>query len=240
MKYAAGALVCVASLCMIGAAQADQTQIGAAAIIVSGTHTEPGSNVVRGSAPAPVLFVDHRSKRWELYAEGVGGIGPQRVNGTNGVGLQSVLLSNFGASVRYALTSNTAVGVGETLYNQRSIYQEPGFSVSDSSRLAGAQYAVIQSLRRSPGGELSLSIAYNPHLSANLFQSYSNAPVTLISPESGTQIDAKIETRRHLRRTTLYYGVRYINLSMHFVNGELADRNAFVMPFIGVSTALGY
>ena len=238
MKYAVWALVGAAWFSLCSVARADQTRVGGALLLVNGTHAERGATATGVLLPAPMLFIDHASKRWVLHAEGIVGIGPQRV-GNSGYGLQSVSLSYVGASARYALTPTTALGIGETLYNQRSIYQESGFNETDSSRLAGAQYLVVQSLRRSTNGALDLTLAYNPHMTANLFRSFSNVPFEIVDAESGTQLDTMLAAHHRYRHTTLSYGIRYINLTMHFVNGSIADRNTFLMPFIGLSTNLG-
>lgn len=109
MKYTVWTLVCAASFSMFGVAQAGQTQVGVALVVVSGSHVEAGGTT-RGSISVPLLFVDHRTKRWELRAEGMGGLGPQQVSNST-YGLNSVSLSYASASARFAVTPYTAVGI---------------------------------------------------------------------------------------------------------------------------------
>jgi len=238
-------------------ANAAETQAGLDMVIITGTHTETFASAT-GSAPAPLVHVSERIGRFEIAGEGIPPLGNIPV-AANDLGLSNVNLSYFNAVIRYRVTDTTAIGIGETLYNQQSTYVtsfETGFgnpalqTEIDSSRVAGVQYSIVQTLRQSGRSSLTLRFGVNPHLSANLHHAYkltfSGGRIIPIYPspttdsEAGSQIDAELTDVVRIHRTLrLEYGIRYLNMTMLFADKSLADRNAFLIPFVGLSAAVG-
>ena len=249
------AFVALSCQCVMAA----ETQAGLDLVVISGTHTETFASAT-GSAPAPLVQVSERIGRFEIAGEGVPPLGNIAV-AANALGLNNVNLSYFGSAVRYRVTDTTTIGIGETLYNQQSTYVT-NFQSSfgnphpvsqteiDSSRVAGVQYSIRQVLRQTGRSSLSVRIGVNPHLSANLHHEFHvnlrdgrSIPEPYLSytaPEEGSQIDAVLTNAVYVRRTLrLEYGIRYLNMTMLFADKSLADRNAFLIPFVGLSAAVG-
>ena len=247
MKCLVSALVCAAFFfCSSGASNAAQTLVGGTVIVVSGSHTEQGGTATASSIPAPIFFGTHRFGRFELEAEGIPPLGEFKV-GNSPTGLKTIALSYFAPSIRYHVTSRTWVGLGETIYNQQSMYQNTAYTELDRSRVVGLQYQVGVIVHQTLRSSLELQLAVNPHMSANLGQQvtdfFGNGTVFVYPwtsvPESGSQFDALVMNTVHYRRLELVYGLRVINLTMHFADGSLADQNRFTMPFIGFAAPIG-
>ena len=198
------------------------------------------------SIPAPIFFGTHRFGRFELEAEGIPPLGDFKV-GNSSLGLTAIALAYFAPSMRYDLTSKTWLGLGETIYNQQSKYQNAWSTEIDRSRVVGLQYQVGVTVHQTMRSHLEVQLALNPHMSANLGQQATDffgngtshiRPWTSV-PESGSQFDALVMNTVHYRRLELVYGLRVINLTMHFADGSLADQNRFTMPFIGIAAPVG-
>ncbi|HUY11323.1 MAG TPA: hypothetical protein VMV73_03580 [Candidatus Dormibacteraeota bacterium] len=241
-----------AVLASLQAASASTTQVGLSTILVTGQHRESSATATL-SAPAPVLWISHRSGRFTLFAEATASLGSDTVLG-NKLGLTSVQLSYMNALVRYHLTPNTSVGLGESVYNQQSdytrgTYRGASFGEIDTSRVVGVRYQVRELIYRTAHSKIVARFAFNPHLWAHLDIRNTDGDGDggdgrfgeggFMLPEHGSQIDAALESSTRNRRFTFTYGVRYVNLVMLFPYGELADQNSFVIPFVGLSTAVG-
>ena len=250
-------LFCIAS--MTATTVAAPVRAGGGIIFVTGTHHEPNGEAKTSGVPAPLLFIEHDTGRFTLYAESIPPEGQVPVSGS-GLGVSGVELTYLGISARYHPTATTSIGIGETIYNQQTVYSKnyepptnPGGTYltstaqTDRSRVVGVQYLVDQILHRSARSETQLSFAVNPGMRGNLGilsqSSLSNGQTFqghwFSTPEKGTQIDSMLVESVTNAHFTLRYGIRYLNLTMKFPDGFLADRNTFVIPFIGVSIDLG-
>jgi hypothetical protein len=257
------ALCSAAAVCLGGAASARAATLdgGVSLVLVNGTHAEQATNASISAVPAPMLRLSYNFGRFGVAAEGIPPIGELPSSSSAGpspLRLDATELSYLDGVVRYRVTNTTTIGVGETLYNQQSRYDEqwhvptgvPLYISStteiDRSRVAGTQYELVQILGRTLRSTLGLRLAFNPHMSANLGRSvsylWSNANTYgsqwFVTPESGSQIDASLTNTVRARRLRVLYGIRYLNLIMQFPGGALADRNTFWIPFAGVSTTL--
>jgi len=263
--FIATALFCAVGFAVFPArdARAGATRVSAGVVVVDGTHREAGGVTMTGAAPAPALSISHRIGRFSLFGEGVSTLGPLGISGGSS-SLQSVELSYLNFVLRYHLSRSMTVGVGETIYNQLSDYRfnfgtispPPTFvyvlgSISrERTRTVGTRFELRDEFHRSKRTHLEALLAVNPRLTARWTNSgdllYSNGtsaavPTTFIIPESGSQIDASIENSVRERRYTLVYGLRYTNLTLFFTRySTLADRNAFVIPFVGISRTFGH
>ncbi len=248
--------VVLAIASLSSAALASTTNVGLSAIVVNGLHREMNGTSSVSAVPAPVLWISHRTGRFTLFGEVTSSLGPTPVSNTGngfGTGLSSVQLSYLNVLLRYHLNARTEIGLGETVYNQRSTYSNPFSTLPpqiDTSRVVGMRYEIRERLYGTMHSNLTTHLAFNPHLSANLIESQSDGdgdhgdpgisePIVTTQPEAGSQIDAALTNSVQNKRYTVSYGLRYVNMQMFFQSGELADRNSFVMPFIGVSTTVG-
>ena len=246
----ASALLVFSGLAAIRAI-ADSTTAGVSIVLVHGQHTEQGGAADAPLIPAPVLSVSQRMRRFEFFAEGIPPLRSYPV-GTNTLGIQAISLSFAQATARYWNRYGTlGAGVGDTLYNQQTTYlgwASPTFSNGqyDASRVAGARYELLGNLPLAGGRAVEASLAVNPSLHGRAgwtnYETVSGATTTYALPsasERGSQIEAILQLCRQTGRLRWRYGVRYLNYVAHFDDGSLADRNVFLMPFIGIDRFLG-
>lgn len=247
MSRLVSALIC-ATLFLFAShmATASPTHVGSTLVLVFGTHTEHDRSVTRSPGfPVPMLTASHSIGRFELTGEAIPPVATFRVDSTH-PGLRTVSISYMNFALRYHPTTSTWIGIAQTLYNQQSTYAVSTYGTeTDRSRLAGLQYQIGHMLRTTPHSSLEISLAVNPHISANLGQQtayqFPNGSSFqtrwLVTPEAGTQVEAILSNTIRLHHMHLLYGIRYLNLTMRFPNGILADQNLIAMPFIGISTS---
>ena len=242
-------------------AWADPVEVGGSLLLVSGAHVEQtGAKASATLIPAPLLVVRQRWNHVEIELESIPPLGPQRI-GANGLGLRSTALSYFDGTLRHDVSPGTQLGVGEIVYNQQSIYQSTTgpfplngggtFSSTttntDRSRIVGAMFGAEHVFARGVRSRFIASVAFSPSLHGVLGgqEHYVSNDANYTGPwsavsETGSQIAAIAQADVHAnRRVTVHYGVRYLNMVMRFTGGQLADRNGFIVPFAGLTTALG-
>jgi len=233
---------------LVSVASAEATQVGATVLIVHGTHLESGASAPIGAIPAPLLHARHDVGRFELFAEGIPPFGRVPL-GNNGLGISGIELTYLNGVVEYRLSPATRVGIGETIYNQQTTYNQPpidGFPAQqlDRSRLVGTRYQLDQTLWQTARVHLDLQLALNPHISANLGKHPEGLGVPpniwVVLPEAGSQVDATLAaTATSRKRIGVRYGLRYLNLIMRFPDGSLADRNTLLVPFVDITAPFG-
>ncbi|MDQ6929149.1 MAG: hypothetical protein M3126_00595, partial [Candidatus Eremiobacteraeota bacterium] len=237
------------------AAAEKQIEVGAALVVVHGTHTEVSGRATAPAIPAPLLYANVRTGRLTLSAEGIPPLGHLRVLNSS-LGLNSIELSYLSGMLSYHVTPRTSLGLGETIYNQETTYNlgmsGGGSSAirleqTDRSRAVGTRYSIESILMDRPRSNLVAHVGFNPRMTGiigerlDLYRagrSTSHSPWT-VQPEAGSQFDATLAAQVQTRKLQIGYGIRYLNLVMRFPDGTLADRNAFVIPFISVGTVLG-
>lgn len=244
-------LVCCPAVPAAARAADDGTSAGISVVVVHGQHAEQGGTASAPLIPAPLLNIAHRFRNVEIDAEGIPPLRSFPV-GNNGLGMQNIALSYLSGSVRYWNRRGTfALGIGETLYNQRTDYlgfSSPNFTEwqYDKSRVAGALYEAVNRLPLHGGSVLETWIAYNPVLHGRMswtnYETFNGGTRTqdlLPDWERGSQIQAEVRLERPAGPYTISYGMRYLNYQAYFDGGFFADRNTFLMPFVGVTRRLG-
>src|SRR5215469_2964633 len=262
-----GVLACLALLAIFSLpAGASETEVGGGIIVVNGAHTEQGNARATASlVPAPLLSITHRTGRLEFSLET---IPPERaqVSSSRYLALRSTQLSYLNVAARYRVTQQWSVGIGEMIYNQESLYEHDNappvlplppnaayltsFGETDRSRIVGLDFSVVNVMHPSSKTTISTRISLDPSLHGNLgvlrfdnlttgSRNFTSSSSWLSVPETGSQFDVLVDAAvRVHKRATFHYGVRYLNMSMHFADGYLDDRNAFFVPFFGWSTTL--
>lgn len=236
-------------------APAAPTEVGLQAAFANGAHTETAapaggptaySQATANMIPAPFLHLDQPLGRFALRLESIPPLGTIPV-AKNGLGLDGVQLSYLGMSARYQVNAQAQIYAGETIYDQQSNYDHGTYTERDRSRVAGVQYGALVQIHQGTRSRATFDVAFNPHMSSNLVQSATfvhangtSQTFTITTPEAGSQIYMTLSNVvRAKARTSVEYGVRYLNLTMKFPDGTLADRNAFWVPFVGLSTTIG-
>jgi hypothetical protein len=211
-------------------AQADEIAIGGQIFVGSENHTELDNNVA-ARIPIPFVVLDARLKRFQITGELV----PPLTASTNSVaGIHSVQLSYLDGSARYWIGGRIrwCVGLGQTLWNQRTEYIETPIQY-DASRGAGARFEVgneVPVLRRD---SIETILAVSPKIHATLSYTfgslgYAEQPVS----EQEAQVDTQVALVQPAGTWKFKYGVRYLNMTAKFDDGSFADANHVVGLFV--------
>lgn len=234
--------------------RADQTSVGVQLAGTHGTHRESEGTVNAPLVPVPIVTVSHRAGCFEVAAEGLPPVGPIRI-ANNGLGMRDIALTYVDGSVRYWNRSGTlGIGVGETLYNQRTTFVRVqdathfGTEV-DQSRVAGTRYEIAGRVPIGTKNEFRATLGVNPAMHGRYAYDLRvvNGPFPIVahSPanwERASQVDADA---RFVHRSGAYafsYGVRYLNYTAAYTSWaapRFADSNSLLMPYVGVERFFG-
>ncbi len=247
-------------------ARAGETTVGVTLDATIGVHTEPRDGTTTlPLLPIPFFSIEHREGRFSIFLEGVPPIGPVAIQQSASAQTVTTRISMFDGALRYALPgSRVWVGIGESVINQstdyRYMFSEPsgGYTVTilndevQTSRVVGARFEIGADLWHNAHQRLDVSVAASPHMHAMLVDQDLNSvtttdpsqrggfgTVTFEEPETASLVDAQARWSWTHGRSTLGAGLRYINHVSIFDNVHaVADRNRFLLPFLGWSTKL--
>lgn len=234
-------------------ALADTTSVGVQLGATDGTHREPGGTATAPLVPTPILSISHESGCFEGSAEGLPPIGPISIS-TNGLGMKDITLTYADAVLRYWNPSHTlAIGVGDTLYNQRTdflafVSSAGQRTIVDRSRVTGTRYELTARKPLAKNNFAQVRIAVNPAMhgrftqtdvmSAQLGPTYTTQPIW----ERASQIDADARVTHEFGEYAVSYGVRYLNYNAGFEGWSapvFADANSLVMPYVALVRTFG-
>jgi hypothetical protein len=218
-------------------ARAGQTTVDLTVGPLIGTHAEDGSRDSVASEPVPIFQFSHRESFAELFAEGLP-VAPSIASTATDQSISTHLTFENLLLREYAFHDRLSLGVGETIYNQRSTY-EPGGAI-DASRVVGGRFEIAGR----PLTNRNVRIAFDlvPVLHGLVLPSFPNRPGERFDPdvERGSQTEFDIGYRLNRGIAQFAYGVRYINYVSFFTRtGELSDRNAGVLPYVTYGVRFG-
>jgi hypothetical protein len=219
-------------------ARAGETAVDLTVGPLIGTHAEDGSRDSIASEPVPILALSHSESFAELFVEGLP-VAPSIASTSTDQSISTQLTFENLLLRGYAFNDRLSLGVGETIYNQRSTY-EPGGAI-DASRVVGGRFEIAGR----PLANRNLRIAFDlvPVLHGLVLPSYPSRPGSRFEPEveRGTQTEFDIGYRLNRGTAQFAYGVRYINYVSFFTRtGELSDRNAGVLPYVTYGVRFGH
>jgi hypothetical protein len=208
--------------------------------ILGGVHESFNDTIHLPPIPVPLLEASARTSVFEITAYGL----PPTVAipYTDAIqGSVSLRLTIFDGTFRvWEPTRHVAVGVGETIYNQTTHYEQAdSFATSGGerqySRIVGAHYELAV---RIPfrAGTLETSLRYAPVLLGTQVTTYDDGTPSRFDPERGEQIDGNVRYVHHIgRHMDAVLGVRYVNFTASYdtPSHPLSDRNAAVLPAFG-------
>lgn len=244
--------ICVALLAVLlpcPSLARDETTVGITINGTSGEHVEPSGVDSVPFLPLPIFEADYEHRRVALHLEGVPPIGPVSFSGRVFGQNSQVSLSYLSGDVSVILPGNRySFGIGETVLNQQTDY--PRRHETQTSRVVGARYIVRGLLYTSDRQRLEASFAFSRRVHAvqrtvfrfqELVGSGPAIPrsVAFEEPEHASLVDTSLRWSIRHERWTFLYGLRYINYAAAYdKNNSLADRNHFLMPFIGFERRL--
>lgn len=255
MQKRVWAILLTAALLAPHAAHADETSFGVQLAGTHGTHRESDGTVTAPLVPVPIVTASHRfGGCFEAAAEGLPPIGPIRI-ANNGLGMQDIALTYVDASLRYwNRTGTLGVGIGDTLYNQRTNFARMLDATHrgtelDHSRVAGTRYEILGRLPLGTHDEVRATLGVNPAMhgrySYTVHVTNGSRVTDFNSPDSwerASQVDADARFVHYARDYALSYGVRYLNYTAAYTQWpapRFADANSLLMPYVGVQRFFG-
>jgi hypothetical protein len=229
-----------------GAAVADPVRVNATltANFLDGVHNTGVTTDRITLVPIPLASVDARWRALSLHLEGLPsvtfGYGP------NGENAQSTRLSLLNPALRYAITPQTFIGLGQTIYNQATYYGgvNPlvvGVAQEQYSRVTGIRYEIGHAIRLSATTHLDGTFAINPAMQGLEYSvvAFGRSTRILADPEVASQIDTVVNIEHRTKHGAFIYGLRYLNYAAKYratgtpFNGKLSDQNTGFLPTIG-------
>lgn len=223
----------VALLALVATAETPSySYVGVQGLAIVGAHRDIAGSQY-GVGAGPLLQGQVGGARVNLNFEGIPVVSIPGTRPSVAYGQATPKLGIFNAQLQYALDSKRSfwIGLGETIYNQRTPL--PAQAQSVSSRLAGVRYALryIRATRNEHGIEGFVGVT--PTLTGSDVYAYlSGAPPT-IRPERASEIDAQLATTWRHGSSEWLFGLRTLNFAARFLDtGEAADRNVGIGPFV--------
>jgi hypothetical protein len=222
-----------------------QTSLTLSVNPLTGEHVSGGDIDRVDFAPLPLAEIESRWHGTSIHVEGLPSV--TFGYGSNPDGAQSTRLSIVNATVRQSIGAGWFVGVGQTIYNQRTDYGEQSGYRYYAYGLAATyiygdeiQDSRVTGLRLEVGREvhwgatsLAFDAAFNPAMHGVQYTEFAN--LSLPDPEAAAQTDLSLRIGHRLsRHGELFYGLRYLNYTAHYVapGNPLSDRNVGFAPTI--------
>jgi len=227
LRYLALALVLCAT-----AETPPHSYVGLQGLVIIGAHRDAAGSQY-GVGAGPLLQGQVGGSRFNVNLEGIPVVSIPGTRPSVAYGQATPKLGIFNAQAQYALDAAGSlwVGLGETVYNQRTPLPAIGQSVS--SRLAGVRYALRYFHPTRNDHAIEAFIGVTPTLSGSDVYEFLDGSPPAIKPERASEVDAQLALSYRHRSTEWLFGIRDLNFAAKFVNtGEAADRNVGIGPFI--------
>jgi len=214
------------------AATPDYSYVGIQGLALVGEHRDVAGTEY-GIGAGPLLQLHIGGPRLAVHMEGIPVVSIPGVRPSVTYGQATPALGIFNGDAEYAIDPHSHVwlGLGETIYNQRTPL--PAQAQTVSSRLAGARYTLRL---RYPFGNAHFVEAFAgtaPYLTGSDVYVYLDGSPNTIKPERASEVDASLEWGYTRNRSQWLIGIRTLNFTaMYPLTGEAADRNVGIGPII--------
>lgn len=201
-------------------------------LLVVGVHRDVAGSQY-GIGAGPLLQVHLVANRFALHVEGIPVVSIPNTRPSVAYGQATPALGIFNGQFEYAPAPDRALwlGLGETVYNQRTPLPKIGQAVS--SRLAGVRYTARYEHTTRGTHFLEAVFGVAPLLTGSDHYTYLDGTPAVDKPERASEIDASLAFGYQRRSTEWLIGLRTVNFSAMYVNtGEAADRNVGFGPLI--------
>ncbi|MBV8637711.1 MAG: hypothetical protein JO322_06460 [Candidatus Eremiobacteraeota bacterium] len=212
-------------------ALADQTSVGVTVNATTGSHVESSRVSSIPLLPLPMLEIDHVHRQYELHLEGVPQLGPVSLTQSDPYGealAPSVSYLNGELLYRSSIEP-IAIGIGETVLNQRTLDRIPFFTNVTAvhySRVVGMRFVARSQIYGNARRRVDLLLAVNPAMHGLEDGKYA---------EDASLFDGSLRWTLMRSRYDIVYGLRYLNYTAAYSSDHsLGDRNHLFMPFVGI------
>lgn len=216
----------------------DKSYVGVQGLAIVGVHTDVAGSQ-HGIGAGPLLQLHVERSRLAVHLEGIPVVSIPGTRPSVTYGQATPKLGILNGDAEYAIDRGRQawLGLGETIYNQRTPL--PAQAQSVSSRLAGARYTLRLRHSFSPSHFFEGFVGTAPYLSGSDVYVYLSGAPNTIKPERASEVDASLALGYTHNRTQWLFGVRSLNFSaMYPLTGAAADRNVGIGPYIEWRTLL--
>ncbi len=230
-RISARALLAVFALCAT-AETPSYSYVGVQGLALAGVHTDVAGSQ-HGVGAGPLLQAQAGGARLNVNVEGIPVVSIPGTRPSVGYGQATPKLGIVNAQAQYAVGPSRSlwIGMGETIYNQRTPL--PALAQSVSSRLAGVRYA-LRYVRPTRGGHgFEAFVGVTPMLTGSDVYDFLDGAPPVIRPERASEVDAQLAlTWRHASSEWLF-GIRTLNFTAVYTEtGLAADRNVGAGAFV--------
>jgi hypothetical protein len=231
------------ALAVFPAAACADTQFGVQGVAISGHHYE-NTNNVQGTGAGGFFEITQRWKMLRLHLEGIPTVASARATSSRyGALTQNFGLFNGVVSVPIDRSEHFWAGIGIGIVAQRTPqYNYPfiGRNQVNSSRLAGTRYELRAEWRSQHATFFETNFDVQPHMRGPDHLDVSVAGVALERSKGEDARMLDFSADYGLIRGPLEYafGLRFINFSANFEDGNAADRNVGFGPTFEVRYTL--
>jgi hypothetical protein len=206
--------------------------VGVQLLTIVGVHRDIAGSQY-GTGAGPLIQAQVGGARLNFNIEGIPVVSIPGTRPSVAYGQATPALGVINDQLQYAIDRDAHVwiGVGQTIYNQRTPL--PAQSQEVSSRLAGARYAVRVFHPTRGTHFLEALVGAAPYLSGADVYAYLNGAPPTIKPERASEIDASLALGYRQGSSEWLFGLRDVNFAAKFIEtGEAADRNVGIGPII--------
>ncbi len=221
----------VAALCTL-AATPTPSYVGIQGLVLVGAHRDAAGSQY-GVGIGPLIELRAGGPRVAVHLEGIPVVGIPGTRPSVAYGQATPSIGIFNGQVEYALDRRSQwwIGIGETVYNQRTPL--PAVEQVVSSRLAGARYVLHYRHAFSRQHFIEALFGSAPYLGGADVYVYSTGAPTVVKPERASEIDASLAYGLVRRHTEWLFGLRTLNFTARYpLTGLAADRNVGLGPIV--------
>lgn len=214
------------------AATPPYSYVGVQGLALVGVHRDVAGSQY-GVGAGPLVQVHVGGSRFAVHLEGIPVVSIPGTRPSVTYGQATPALGIFNGDAEYAVDARGVVwvGLGETIYNQRTPL--PAQAQEVSSRLAGVRYALRVHRPLGTSHFLEAFVGTAPYLSGSDVYVFLDGSPDTIKPERASEVDASLTFGYTHRRSQWLIGLRTLNFTARYPQtGEAADRNVGFGPII--------
>jgi hypothetical protein len=216
----------LALLALCAAPARAETDVGALAALLAGTHVGADNPSVSGVGGGALLELTQKWDRFRIHLEGIPHVSVSGTAPTNGFGKSVASLSILNATAMVDLDAHQRVraGAGFQLVNLSNFNGNNGDT--NYARVASPRFEIDSELPMAGRHFFALGFAVMPNVQGVLHAiTIQNVP-EIDRPEHGSEVDYSFGYGWHAGSSTYILGVRGINYKTRNINtGELVDSN---------------
>jgi hypothetical protein len=226
VALAALALAIVPVVARAGDTSVARSYIGLQGLAIVGEHRDI-AGTQHGIGAGPLVEVRVGTRRIALAVEGIPVVSVPGTKPSAHYGQATPALGIFNGQFEYALDASrrTWVGLGETIYNQRTPL--PNLDQRVASRLAGVRYTARYRAPLTGTRFVEALVGVTPALFGSDRYEYSDGVTPPVDKEErASEVDASIAIGWDRNASEWLLGLRTLNFTARFVKaGDAADRN---------------